>query len=222
MRNTFRMIRKSPAFSAACILTLALGIGANTAMFSLVNAVLVRPLAFRNSGRLVWLWHRAWDRERGVYSVPDFLDFEAQTRSLNGITAFTIWGANLTGQAEPERLQGMRILGNAFEVLGVEAQAGRTLMAADETPGSARVVVLGDGLWRRRFGGDRGVIGQTLLLNGEAYNVVGVLPPDFIFPLAESELAIPLWLHSDPRKGDRGERFLRGIGRMKAGVSVGQ
>src|SRR5260370_4116138 len=96
------------------------------------------------------------------------------------------------------------------------------LVAGDERPGSASVVVLGDGLWRRRFGGERGVVGRTLLLNGDAYTVVGVLPPDFVFPLAESELAIPLWLHSDARKGDRGERFLRGIGRLKAGVSAGQ
>ena len=202
-RYVVRVIARNPAFSAACIVTLALGIGANTAVFSLVNAVLLRPLPFKDPEHLVWLWSRAWDREKGVFSVPDFLDYEAQTRSLEGITAFTIWGANLTGQAEPERLSGMRILGNGFQVLGINASIGRALVPEDDAPGSHRVVVLGDGLWRRRFGGDAQLIGRTLSLNGEAYTIVGVLPPEFVFPLTEAELAIPLAPQNDPRKGDR-------------------
>lgn len=221
-RLTLRGIVRNPGFSAACILTLALGIGANTTMFNLVNAVLLRPLPFKDPERLVWLWARAWDREKGFFSAPDFLDYQAQTRSLQGITVFTSWSANLTGQAEPERLQGLRMLGNAFELLGVKASVGRTLLPSDEDPNSGRVVVLSDGLWRRRFGGDTQLVGRTLSLNGEAYTVVGVLPPDFVFPVVEAELAIPLALHLDPKRGDRSEHFLRGLGRLKPGITPDQ
>jgi len=221
-RQTLRTLVRNPGFSLTCILTLALGIGANTAMFSLVNAVLLRPLPFKNPDRLVWLWARAWDREKGFFSIPDFLDYQAQTKSLESITVFTNWGANLTGQAEPERLQGLRILGNAFQVLGVNATVGRALAPSDDNPNSARVVVLSDGLWRRRFGGDPHLIGRTLSLNGEAYTVVGILPPDFVFPVSEAELAIPLALDRDPKKGDRSEHSLRGIARLKPGISASQ
>src|SRR5215469_5563996 len=147
-RQTFRALVRNRGFSLACILTLALGIGANTAIFSLVNAVLLRPLPFKDPDRLVWLWARAWDRERGVFSIPDFLDYQAQTKSLESTTVLTNWGANLTGQAEPERLQGLRVLGNAFQVLGVKATLGRALTPSDDSPNSVRVVVLSDGLWR--------------------------------------------------------------------------
>ena len=222
MYQTFRTLIRNPGFSFACILTLALGIGANTAIFSLVNAALLRPLPFKDPDSLVWLWARAWDRERGFFSIPDFLDYQAQTKSLESVTVFTNWSANLTGQAEPERLQGLRMLGNAFQVLGVNATIGRPLAPSDEDPNSDRVVVLSDGLWRRRFGADPQLIGRTLSLNGEAYSVVGVLPRDFVFPVAEAELAIPLALDRDPKKGDRGEHSLRGIARLKPGVTAGE
>jgi putative ABC transport system permease protein len=220
--QTFRALARNRGFSLACILTLALGIGANTAIFSWVNAVLLRPLPFKDPDRLVWLWSRAWDRERGVFSIPDFLDYQAETKSLDSMTVFTNWGANLTDQAEPERLQGLRMLGNAFQVLGVNATVGRALMPSDDNPNSVPVVVLSNGLWRRRFGGDPQLIGRTLSLNGEAYTVVGVLPPDFVFPVAEAELAIPLALDRDPKKADRSEHFLRGIARLKPGVTASQ
>jgi putative ABC transport system permease protein len=218
----FRTLVRNPDFSLACILTLALGIGANTAMFTLVNAVLLRPLPFKDPDSLVWLWARAWDRERGFFSIPDFLDYQAQTKSLESITVFTNWSANLTCQAEPERLQGLRMLGNAFQVLGLNATVGRALVPSDDDPNSARVVVLSDGLWRRRFGGDPQLIGRTLSLNGEPYTVIGVLPREFVFPVSEAELAIPFAFDRDPKKGDRSEHSLQGIARLKPGVTASQ
>src|SRR5262249_32292914 len=156
------------------------------------------------------------------FSIPDLIDYRDQSRTLEQMAAFTIWGANLTEQGDPERPQGMRISANAFGTLGVEAAVGRTLLPEDDKPGSQRVVVLSYGLWQRRFGAARDLIGKTLKLNGESYTVVGVLPPDFIFPLRESELAIPLALEADPKRKERGDHFLRVVARLKPSISPPQ
>ncbi len=222
LRYGARMLMKQPGFAVVAALTLALGIGANTALFSLVNAVLLRQLPFEQPERLVWIWVRVTDRDRGVFSIPDFIDYRDQNQTLEQMTAFTIWGTNLTDQGDPERLQGMRISANAFETLGVEAAFGRTLLPEDDKLGSPRVVVLSYGLWQRRFGADPGLIGKTLTLNGESYAVAGVLPAHFIFPLREAELAIPLAMEADPKRKERGDHFLRVVAQLKSGVSPRQ
>src|SRR5262245_4754794 len=205
LRYACRKLGRNPGFALPAILTLGLGIGATTALFSLVNAVLLRQLPFADPERLVWIWVRVTDRDRGLFSVPDFIDYREQSRTLERMAAFTIWGANLTDRGEAERLSGIRISADAFQALGVRAALGRTLLPDDDELDHPRVVVLGYGLWQRRFGADRNLIGQPLRLNGESYAVAGVLPPDFVFPLREAELAVPLRLQADPRRDERGD-----------------
>ena len=133
---------KQPVFTGVAVLVLALGIGGNTAIFSLVNAILLRQLPFRHPEQLVWVSARRPDPGRYPFTLPDFIDYRDQNQSLAGIAAFANWSANLTDRGDPERLQGLRISANAFQVLGVEAVVGRALLPADDTPGQQRVVVL--------------------------------------------------------------------------------
>jgi putative ABC transport system permease protein len=222
LRFGVRTLRKAPGFTTAAVLTLSLGIGANTAIFSLVNAVLLRQLPYRNSTQLAWVWATRTDRDKAFYSIPNFIDTRDDNRSFAQLAAFANWGANLTGTGEPERLQGVRLSAGAFRMLGVEAAAGRTLKAEDDVTGNAPVVALSYGLWQRRFGGNQSVIGQALTLNGVAYTVVGVLPEHFTIPNAEMDLVTALRLEADPRRGERGSNFLRVFGRLNDGVTVAQ
>src|SRR5262249_49422981 len=163
VRFGLRMLRRNYVFTFAAVLALALGIGANTAIFSLVNSVLLRQLSFRKPAQLVWVWATRTDRDRAFYSIPNFIDTRERNQSLAQLAAFANWGANLTGTGEPERLQGVRITAHAFQMLGVEASAGRTLVSEDDQPDRPRVAVLSYMLWQRRFGGARSVIGQKLM-----------------------------------------------------------
>lgn len=222
LRHAARRMLRSPGFTAAAVGVLALGIGACSAVFSLVQAVLIRPLPFREPERLVWIWATRTDRDRAFFSIPDFLDYRASARTLQGMAAFGSWGANLTGGGDPERLQGVRITPDAFRLLGVEAAAGRVLVPGDAGPGGSRSVLLGHGLWRRRFGGDPAAVGGSVTLDGETYTVVGVLPRGFTLPGAEVEIARPLVPESDPRRGERGSNFLRVVARLGSGVTPEQ
>src|SRR5687767_14095151 len=185
LRYSFRILRKNLGFTVVAVLALAVGIGANTAIFSLVNAILLRQLDFKDPERLVWIWSTRTDRDKAFFSIPDFVDYQAQAQSLEQMVAFANWGANLTGAGNPERLTGVRVTANIFQMLDVNAPVGRCILPEDGTPGSQRTVVLSNGFWQRRFGGDRGIIGQNITLNGDSYTVLGVLPPNFLFPGAE-------------------------------------
>jgi putative ABC transport system permease protein len=199
---------------------LALGIGVNTVIFSMVSAVILKPLPFEEPDRLHWVWSVRPDIDRYPFSLPDFMDYKDQNRTLESLSAFARWSGNLTGAGTPERLQGMRVSADLFRTLGVTAAFGRTLVPEDDRPDAAAVVVLGHGLWQRLFGGDRGLVGRTLALDGKAYTVVGILPRDFIFPIPEAELAIPLSPETDPWRHVRSSiNFLRTIGRLKPGVT---
>jgi putative ABC transport system permease protein len=222
LRHGARMLLKSPGFTLIAVITLALGIGANTAIFSLVNSILLRQLAFRQPEQLVWVDSRRLASGKYSFTLPDFIDYRDQNRSLSGIAAYAPWSANLTDQGEPEQLQGLRISANAFELLGVEAVAGRVLAPGDDAPGQQHVAVLSYGLWRRRFGADPQLVGKKLTLNGASYTVVGVLPPQFFFPtrIRDAELAVPLAPDADPLRGVRtSTNFLRALGRLKPGVT---
>jgi putative ABC transport system permease protein len=215
LRYAARMLLQKPGFTAVAVLALALGIGGNTAIFSLVNSILLRQLPFRQPEQLVWVSSRRPDSGKRPFSLPDFIDYRDQNQGLAGIAAFVNWSANLTDRGDPERLQGMRISANAFQLLGVEAMVGRALLPADDTPGQQHVVVLSYGLWQRRFGADPQLLGQTLTLNGAGYTVVGVLPPQFSFPYGEAELAVPLAPDADPWRGVRNStNFLRALARL--------
>jgi predicted permease len=219
VRYALRTLRRSPGYAAAALLTLALGIGANTAIFSVVRAVLLTPLPYRDPGRLAWVWATRVDRDRAFYSIPNFLDTRAAASSFERLAAFSPWAPTLSGDGEPERLDAVRVNGDAFDVLGAGAILGRPLAASDAEPEAARVAVISHGLWTRRFGADPGAVGRRLLLNGEAYSVVGVLPAGFLFPGAETaEAAVPLSLTSDSRRAERGSNFLRVFGRLAPGA----
>jgi len=219
LRFALRTMRHQPGHTSVAILTLAVGIGASTAIFSLVNAIVLRPLPFRDPDRLVLVETRRVADNKRPFTIPDYVDYREQNRTLEGLAAYTRWSANLTGRGEPERLQGMRISANAFELLGVRAAVGRALRPEDDTPGREHVVLLSDAFWRRRFAADPGCVGQSLVLNDEVFTIAGVLPPDFISPVRDAEITIPLAPDTDPLRHVRTSvNFLRGIGRLRAGV----
>ena len=217
-----RQLRKSPGFTLVAILTLALGIGLNTAIFSVVNAVLLKPPLYKNPEELVWIWATRKNVPRAFYSIPNFNDTRAQSQTINSWIAFSTWGANLLGPSETERLQGIKISSGALQDLGVVAATGRILMTNDEKPDSARVVMLSYGVWQRRFGGDPRIIGSTQILNGDTYTVIGVLPRGTIIPNAEVDVIAPLNLETDERRTERGTNFLRLMARLKPGFTPQQ
>jgi putative ABC transport system permease protein len=219
--QAFRLIRRHLAFSCFAILILAGGIGAATAVFTLVQAVLLHALPFAEPDRLVWMYNARTERDRAPFSIPDLDDYARDGRTLDGFATFTNWTANLSGSGDAERLEGTRVSGNFFGIVGSVAMVGRVLEPGDES-GSGRVAVLTYRLWQRRFAGDSAVVGRDVLLNGTAYTVVGVLPQGFLFPFRDAEVAVPLRLRDDPRRTDRGANFLRVVARLKRGTRIGQ
>jgi predicted permease len=223
LRYGLRSLRRAPGFTIIAVLTLGLGIGANTAIFSLVNAILLRQLPFKNPEQLVAVDAKRTDPGKHPFTIPDFIDYRDQNQTLEQIAAFANWSAAVTGSGEAERVQGMRISANAFQLLGVEAIVGRALIPEDDTPGQQNVVALSHGLWQRRFGADPRTVGRTLVLNGKSYTIIGVLPPQFIFPIRDAELAVPLAPDADPWRSARtSTNFLRAIARLKPGVTPAQ
>jgi putative ABC transport system permease protein len=220
-RHAVRQTRRAPGFAALAVTVLAVGIGASTLMFGLVDAALLRDLPFRDPARVMWMYNTRTERDRAPLSIPDVDDYRREATTLSGLALFTNWTANLTGAGLPERLDGTRVSGSFFPLLGVEPWIGRGLQPEDESS-DARVVVLTYGLWIRRFGGRADIVGREISLNGARHTVVGVLPPRFLFPFREAELAVPLTTANDPRRSDRGANFLRVVARLAPGVSVAQ
>ncbi|HVR96032.1 MAG TPA: ABC transporter permease [Thermoanaerobaculia bacterium] len=209
-----RVLARGPVFTVVAILTLALGIGANTAIFSIVNAVLLRPLPFAEPDRLVMLWETA--KSTGEDQVPvapaDYFDWQAGSRQFEAMAAFHPWSFNLTGTGEPERIPGAVATANLFQVLGKRPQLGRGFRPEEDRPGGPPVVLLSHGFWQRRFGGDMKVIGRKLTLDDTPYTVVGVMPAGFQFP-EKAELWKPF--ARVPESADREFQFLRVIGRLR-------
>ncbi|MDX2033828.1 MAG: ABC transporter permease [Blastocatellia bacterium] len=219
IRYGIRLLLKNPGFSSIAVITLALGIGANTAIFSVVNGVLLRPLAYREPARIVTLLHEG---ERPI-SPANFLDLRANSRSFEQMAAAESWGGALTGTDRPEQISGLRMGEGLFDMLGVPSLLGRTLQPDDYAPGRDRVLVLGHKLWQRVFGGDADIIGRQVRLNGESYTVVGVMPPQFQFPpfwSTRAEMWTPLDLAS--RGTNRRLNSLRAFGRLKPGATLAQ
>ncbi len=221
LRQAWRALGAHLPISLTAVLITALAIGANTAVFSLVNAVLVSPLPFPDASRLVEVTGRRIDVDRDPISLPDFIDLRERNRSFDVLAAAFQWSANVTG-GEAERLQGMRATSSLFSALSVRAALGRTLGPEDESNGGRRVVVLSHGLWTRRFGGDPNVLGSPIVLNGETFTIVGVLPRAFVFPVRDADLVAPFPIASDPRRTARDLGFLRVIGRLRPGVTTEQ
>ena len=221
LRHGSRLLTRYPGFAWLAIVILASGIGSATVVFSLVHAALLRDLPFHEPERVVWMYNLRTERDRAPLSIPDVEDYRRQASSLADLAVFTNWTVNLTGVGPPERLEGTRVSGNFFDLLRLEPVLGRPIQPADEER-EARVAVLTHGLWLRRFGGDRTIVGRDVSLNGSPYTVVGVLPPAFMFPFRDAELAVPITLRSDPRHADRGANFLRVLARLGPGITIAQ
>jgi putative ABC transport system permease protein len=198
LRYGARMLLKHKGFTAVAVLTLALGIGANSAIFSVVNSVLLRELPYREPERLVavfpeWVIPQVGISRGSVFTGADFRDLRDQNQSFEQAAAYSTLNFNLTGSGEPEALEGVRATANLFATLGVEPRSGRAFLPEEDQPGNNRVVILSDGLWRRRFGSDPRIVGRTITLNNEPYAVIGVAPPDFQFPPKESRSAVDFY-----------------------------
>jgi len=223
VRHGLRALCRTPAFAFGAGLTVALTVGATTAIFSVVYGVLLRQLPYRGVERLSWIWSDQPGRDRMPFNVPDFIDYRDSTRKLSGFAGFFAYGANLSDEAAAERVQGIRATGNLFDVLGARARIGRLLQPGDERPGADHVVVLAEPLWMRRFGGDRAVVGRAIRLNSEEYTVVGVLAAGFATPVRDVELVLPFAPDRDPRRGARNSlNFIQAVGRLGEGVSLPQ
>src|SRR6266566_833118 len=222
-----RMLRKSPGFTAVGILTLALGIGANTAIFSVVNRVLIRPLPYPQANRLTILWSTWGNETRGPASGPEMMELRKRSRAFEEIGGIWATTGTITGTAEPEQVRLAFTTANFLPLLAEKPQLGRFFAPGEDRRGAAPLMILTDGLWRREFGANPGIIGQTARLNGNDFTIVGVLPRDFklLFPdgsgvVADVQVFIPFLDDLEKRSRDVG--FLRMIGRLRQGVTVGQ
>jgi putative ABC transport system permease protein len=224
LRVALRRLVRSPGFSLAAVLTLALGIGANTTIFTLVNASLLRPLPFPDPERLVVLWERqrTQGKEQERVAAQNFLDWREHSRAFRHLAAWTEWGLALTGTNEPEELPAVRASSGLLQVLGVTPELGRGFLPEEEVPGRDRVVLLSHSLWSRRFARDSSVVGRTITLDGEPHTILGVMPADFRFP---GDARVALWTplaFDQSERANRAERRFNVIGRLQPGVSLDQ
>src|SRR5689334_13608454 len=182
-RHALRVLRGAPGFTTVALLSLAIGIGANTAIFSAANAVVLRPLPYPDAGRLAILWQRSpgLNVARDWFSLGQYLDIKLENTSFSGVAAAIGASFNLTGDGNPERVDGMRVSSSFFPLFGARTQLGGSFTTDDDQPGRAPEVILNHGFWMRRFGGDRDVVGRTIVLNGNAVRIRGVMANDFSF-----------------------------------------
>ena len=220
LRFAFRTLFKNRGFAAVAILTLALGTGATSAIFSFVYAVVLRPLPFPEPDRLMSVREHRNGRDMSL-TAPDYLDWRASARSFEQLAAGAGTTVNLTGRGEPERVPAARVSANYFEALGIPPSQGRSFRWSDEPHGAPRIVVLGDALWRRRFGADPGIVGRSIEINGEPHIVVGIMPPQLTLRSTGAQLWRPLNL--TPRElQSTGAHFLAVTGRLRRGVTAAQ
>ncbi|HEY9283638.1 MAG TPA: ABC transporter permease [Pyrinomonadaceae bacterium] len=223
LRYGLRMLAKNPGFTAVAVIALALGIGANSAIFSVVNTVLFRPLPYKDPERLVMVWEEGTLEGFPINSASaaNYLDWRDQNQVFAGMAVIGRASFNLTGVGEPERIDGRRVSASLFPLLGTEPQLGRAFTAEEDSSGAGRVVVLSHGLWLRRFGARPDIIGRPLTLNGEAHEVVGVMPPHFQFPSRDDQLWVPI-AFTPQQAANRGNNSFEVIARLKPGVTRDQ
>jgi len=224
LRFAARALMRRPGFSLVVIVTLALGVGANTAIFTVVRNVVLRPVPYPDPDRLVSLWME-FRRQPGtpgfeiVASEPEYVEFAAATRSFEAIAGYWVSGVNLSGNLEAVRIRAAAVTANFFDVAGVPPARGRPLLPGEDVPGAARVAVITHGLWVRAFGQDPELLGRSIVVDGESYEVVGIMPPTFSFPGTDVDLLRPTSLDPTSLAG-RSSHYLQLIGRLEAGVSV--
>jgi putative ABC transport system permease protein len=214
----FRTLRKSPGFFTAATILLALGIGANAAIFSVIRSVILRPLPYPNPRSLVLLRARHRPNEMGTeVAIPTFLEWRADSRSFARLGAFGPASFNWTGQEAPERLEGAQVTPDALAAIGARPILGRLFLTGEDGPAS-RVALVSFGFWKSRLAGDQAVLGRVLNLSGFDYPIVGVLPADFDFPARDVQVWVPLRM-TETRIADRQSRWVYVVGRLKDGVS---
>jgi len=230
IRYALRTLRKSPGFTIAAILTLALGIGSNTARFSVIPAVLLRPLPFPEPDRIMQVASTTQIRKFSSESYPDFFDYRQRNRSFAYLSAYHSTSKTLTGIGEAQHIEANVVTPGFFEALGVQPTLGRTFRPEEEKPGN-RVAILSDSMWRNVFHGDPAILGKPIILDGKPHTVVGVMPEGFQFPITAK--ARDIWISSaedgeietpgdTPSTAQRGAHFLRVVGRLKPGVTPEQ
>jgi predicted permease len=223
VRYAFRMLVKSPGFATIAILTLALGIGANTTLFSVVNGVLLNPLAYPHSGQLTAIYERNPGSSQGPINYLNFLDWQRETQTFSSMAIYRNEDYNFTGAGQAERLSGTMISADFFSTLGTNPILGRTFGPGDDNTGAAPVVILGGGFWKRRFGSSPKIVGKVIALNGTSYTVVGVIPSSFAFYGHDRDVYTPIGQWSDPSFRDRRiDMSAHAVGRLKAGVTLPQ
>ncbi|MCA1568316.1 MAG: ABC transporter permease [Acidobacteria bacterium] len=220
LRYNFRVLRKTPGFTAVIILTLALGIGATTAIFSVLNVILLRPLPYDNPDHLVVVWGTQPQLDKAPFSPADFLDVKRRNQVFERIAAYQAQNFNLTGSSDAMRLRGAMLSPEIMPLLGIKMAVGRGFLPEEDRPGNNQVVIVAHGLWQRSFGSDPRLVGQSLKLNGKDYTVVGILPADSQF-LGWAELWVPL-AFSDQQATVRDTRSLNVMARLKPGISLEQ
>jgi predicted permease len=223
LRYGLRMLSKSPGFAAIAILTLTLGIGANTALFSVVNGVLLNPLAYPQPEQLVAIYGKTPGFDEAPISYPDFLDWQRDTHSFSSMAMYRNEDYNFTGKDEAERLSGYMISAGFFSTLGVKPILGRTFRSEEDQVGAAPVVILGGGFWKRNFASSRDILGKRVILNGASYTVVGVIPAGFTFYGHDRDVYTPIGQWNDPSFRDRRINMsAHAVGRLKSGVTLSQ
>ncbi|MDQ3816655.1 MAG: ABC transporter permease [Acidobacteriota bacterium] len=223
IRYALRVLWKSPSFSLIAIVTLALGIGANTAIFSLVNAVLVRPLKYKEPDRLVMVWEdeSALGFPRDTPAPGNYADWKSQNQSFEEMAATDERDYDLTGEGEPEKLPALGVTANFFPLLGVNPALGRNFNAEEDKPGANHVAVISHSLWQTRFGANQSIIGRKVLLNGEPFTIVGVMPQGFQFQTPDTKLWVPIALTSEDL-ANHNRHYLKVVARLKPNVSVAE
>ena len=219
VRYAIRLLFKRPLFATVAVVTLALGIGANTAIFSVVDAVLLAPLAYPEPDRLMMIWgiNSLANADQQPASVPDFDDLKEQSQTFDEIAASRSQAFNLTDGDEPERVGGARVSVNMFSALAVKPVVGRDFLESEGLAGAEPVVILSHNLWQQRYGSDPAIVGRALDVDGKSYTVIGVLPKGIYYPAQDTNLYVPFI--PQPNEIVRGARFLRVIGRLKKNVS---
>src|ERR1035437_1658643 len=222
VRYALRQLRKSPGFTAVAVITLALGIGANTTTFSTVNAMLLRPFPFPHLDRIVTVWETVpKQNDNRMSAAPaNFRDWREQGKGFQELAAVQGWDANLTGGNVAQHVEGVRVTSDFFSLLGMPMQLGRSIGSADFQQGAAPVVVVAHGFWQQHLGSDPGIVGKPLLLNGQKFTVAGITAPDFDFPPG-AQVWTPLNLN-DVQKADRENHSFTVFGRLADGVSIPQ
>ena len=221
IRYGIRSLLKHPGFTAVAVITLALGIGANTAIFSVVNALLLRPMPYRNPDQLVWVGEISPQEKRELIPGAHFLEWSEQSQTLEKLAVYSQDNLTLTGSGEPERFDCGKVSAGFFSLLGVQPLLGRDFRTAEDQPGGDRVVVFSHNLWQRRFSADENIVGRSVTLNDQSYTVAGVLPPDFRF-FEPFDLWIPLALDPQQERGNQQITILSAIARLKPGIASNQ